>query len=159
MYGLWTPVGAPFYKYPGKKFLRCRCRCGYEADIDFRTLVAGTSSGCRRCRAVTAMNNANTTHGMSGNRHPLYPIWKSMKQRCLNPKNCRYPDYGGRGITVCSEWIQSFPSFYNWCIANGWRQGLHLDRADNNGGYSPDNCHFVTPIQNCHNSRPRRKRP
>lgn len=75
-----------------------------------------------------------------------------MKQRCLNPKCQAYKNYGGRGITVCKEWM-NFEPFLDWCKRNGWKKGLALDREDNEKGYAPDNCRFVTPQVNNNNTR------
>lgn len=77
--------------------------------------------------------------------------WRAMKNRCENPTNARYSDYGGRGISVSEEW-QNFENYYNWCLVR-YKPGLELDRIDNQGNYSPDNCHFATRSQNQRNTR------
>lgn len=82
----------------------------------------------------------------------LYWAWKSMKQRCLNPKCKAYKNYGDRGINICAEWYE-FEPFYNWAISNGYKTGLDLDRIDNDAGYSPNNCHWVTRRDNLNNRR------
>lgn len=79
-----------------------------------------------------------------------------MKERCYNPKNKSYKDYGGRGIKVCYEWLNDSQSFIDWCESNKWVKGLFLDRIDNNGNYSPENCRLVTHMENCLNQRKRR---
>lgn len=73
----------------------------------------------------------------------LHSVWADMKRRCKNPSRENYPHYGGRGITVCPEW-EDFNNFYEWAIANGYSQGLSLDRIDNNGNYEPANCKWST---------------
>jgi hypothetical protein len=83
----------------------------------------------------------SATHGMSG--HYLYYCWNSMIQRCYRPKTKQYKDYGGRGITVCSQWKKSVTAFFSWAIENGYEKGLTLERIDNSLGYAPDNCKFV----------------
>ena len=92
----------------------------------------------------------NYKHGKSA--HPLIKILKAMKQRCINPKNKNYHNYGGRDISVCEEW-KEFVTFYNWAIENGWKKGLQIDRIDNDGNYTSENCRFVTSKENNRNRR------
>ena len=85
-----------------------------------------------------------------GYRHTVvYDTWRHIKGRCNNPKDKAYKNYGGRGIKVCKEWQDNPKAFCDWALANGWQKGLSLDRIDNNKGYSPDNCRWVTrKVQN-----------
>ena len=80
------------------------------------------------------------SHGLS--KHPLMRIWIDILVRCGVYK-CKdekiYARYGGRGITICDEWRDSFQAFYDWCMANGWKTGLQIDRKHNSNGYFPDN--------------------
>jgi len=80
-------------------------------------------------------------------RHPLYPIWLSMKARCFNPKRKDYKYYGGRGITVCDEWLVR-SNFEKWVLENGWQKGLSIDRIDDGGNYCPENCQIITKSDN-----------
>ena len=89
-------------------------------------------------------------HGLC--RHPLNTIWCGMKERCQNPNASNYRWYGGNNITLCDEW-KEFKPFYDWAISNGWREGLSIDRIDGSKGYSPDNCRFVTHVDQCRNRR------
>ncbi len=82
----------------------------------------------------------------------LFWVWSSMKQRCLKKKNSGFVNYGGRGISVCDRWNKSKP-FISWALNSGWKDGLHIDRIDNDSGYSPENCRFVTRKVNNNNRR------
>lgn len=90
-----------------------------------------------------------------GKRHePIYKIWSAMKRRCNSPKDKRYNNYGGRGITICDEWEKNFETFYEWSMKNGYKKGLTIDRIDCNGNYEPSNCRWVTTkVQNRNYSR------
>lgn len=86
----------------------------------------------------------------------IYRVWCSMQQRCYHP-NCKaYRHYGGRGIRVCKKWRGSYLNFRSWAMANGYSDNLQIDRIDNNKGYSPQNCRFVTASQNVVNRRKRK---
>lgn len=92
------------------------------------------------------------THGLT--KEPLYNVLRCMHYRCENENHSQYKDYGGKGITVCPEWsLENVSSFISWVKEHGWKQGLEIDRIDNNKGYSPDNCRFVTRKENCRNRR------
>lgn len=101
------------------------------------------------------MRTKNFKHGYSPhrNQHPLYKLWSAIKNRCLNQNGPAYPDYGGRGIEVCEEWKNDPMAFIRWAKAHGWQPNLVIDRIDNDGDYSPNNCRFATRKINSRNTR------
>jgi len=127
-----------------------RCVCGNEVirSIDAVSSFNTKSCGCKRYEKLI---ERNTKHGLV--THPLFPIWQGIRKRCYDIKNSSYPDYGGRGITVCDEWNFDFLPFYNWAISNEWQQGIEIDRKKNDGNYEPFNCRFVTSKVNANNKR------
>ena len=94
---------------------------------------------------------SNIKHGLKG--HSLYVVWETMKSRCNDKNSPSYHYYGERGIKVCAEWENNFKAFYDFCLENGWVKGLEIDRRNNDKGYCPSNCRFVTHRKNSLNRR------
>jgi hypothetical protein len=139
-----------FQVFPtGKKRLG-QFRCPACNAVVVRILYNGQKQQACGCQQREGVSNANFKHGESG--HPLYSIWSNMRRRCRASNRPSYPRYGGRGIKVCEQW-SDFAAFLQWAIDHGWSLGLCLDRADNNGHYTPDNCRFVTHQVNNQNRR------
>lgn len=83
----------------------------------------------------------------------LIKIYYAMKTRCYNPNHDHYKDYGGRGIKICDEWLNSPWKFYQWALHNGYAKGLSIDRIDHEKGYFPENCRWATQKEQCNNTR------
>ena len=128
----------------------CLCDCGNRTIVNARNLKSGNTSSCG-CYGNEKRLKSIKIHGKSGTR--LHRIWKAMHTRCYNPNFFAYKYYGGRGITICRGWQNDFQAFYDWAMANGYRDDLSIDRIDTNKGYSPDNCRWTTMAEQNKNKR------
>ena len=140
-------------EYAGNERWKCVCDCGGTALVRTNNLTLGNARSCG-CYQKDVASRVSRKHGDSST--PLYKVWCSMRQRCCNPNSKAYRDYGGRGISVCDEWA-GFEPFKEWAMSAGYRQGLTIDRIDNDGNYCPENCRWVgMSVQNA-NKRPYEK--
>jgi len=152
-FGKWTVLERVSNSAGRQAKWHCKCDCGHQAIVLGYTLRYGSSHGCRFCGRKG--RKPGFKHGLYGTK--LYIVWKNMIDRCENRNNIFYKYYGARGIKVCPEWRKDVVAFYNWAISNGYKEGLSIDRIDNNGNYEPWNCRFVTRKTQCRNYRRNRR--
>ena len=136
----------------------CICECGKSVDVLSNSLLTGSTKSCG-CYQRQRAAEAQWKHGEAVRSAPtarLYNIWTNMRVRC----NCNtyrdYADYGGRGITVCQEWNESYDAFKSWALANGYSDDKTLDRRNNDLSYTPENCRWATILQQENNRRSNR---
>lgn len=132
----------------------CKCECGNVIKVNTSDLKSGNTTSCG-CKRKETLRQLRTKHGESNTR--LYNVWSDMKKRCYNTKNVDYKNYGGRGISVCDEWMD-FQNFYDWAIANGYdetapRGQCTIDRINVDGNYEPKNCRWVDRYIQMNNKR------
>lgn len=151
VYGKWKVIGHPFSIGTHKLRVVVECSCGAIVAIDCGSLVNKQSHQCYTC----GRRQGATIHGwlVNGSHERLYDIRHGMLSRCRNKKSAGYKDYGGRGIAVCTEWEESYSAFREWAISSGYRDGLQIDRINNDGNYEPGNCRWVTAKINQRNKR------
>ncbi len=157
VFGMLTFISESGKNERSDKMGRYRCECGKESDSPISRVNNGYIKSCG-CYKKAFIGKKTTTHGLS--KEPLYYIWSSIIDRCENVNNERYNDYGGIGVVMCTEWRRDFKNFYDWCISNGWKKGLQIDKdiiPENLGVlakiYSPEMCSIVTQKENVNHAR------
>lgn len=140
-----------------KRITKICSKCGLRKPVEEfsrnKRVADGYSYWCKLC--VNAGQGCASVRGKNhGERNtPLWRIWKGMRERCHNPKASNYRWYGARGIFVCPEWYDDYTIFRDWAYAHGYEPGMQLDRENNDKGYTPENCRWLTRLENLKNKR------
>lgn len=132
------------------RFIEAVCDCGMVKEYPFNRIASGDTQSCGCLRKEVTSKRART-HGLT--EHPLYDVYKKIISRCYDSNDKAFKNYGGRNIEVWKDWVDDFMNFYNWCIENGWKEGLTIDRTDNDGNYAPHNCKIATYAEQNRNKR------
>lgn len=152
VFNMWTVTSGYLIKKDNKVYLECKCFCGEVKEVIVKNLKSGASKNCG-CLRRNKTSGRNYVHGLRFTRE--WRIWRAMKTRCYNKNSQQFKNYGGRGITVCDEWIDSFQSFYSDMGKSP--EGSSIDRVDTNGNYCKENCKWSTAKEQCRNKTNNRK--
>lgn len=143
----------------------CVCDCGTQRIVFRNSLISGStqSCGCLQKTYVKKLCESRRKYNKPTRGDRLYRVWKGMRERCGNPNHIAYKYYGGRGITICDEWMHDYAAFRDWAMANGYDPSAPygkctLDRIDVNGNYEPSNCRWVSITVQNNNKRNTPKR-
>lgn len=145
-----TLIQKNFNKRGNNLYGKYMCSCGNIKIIRNAHVNSGNTKSCG-CQKKFYHSLATSIHGMTKTR--LYRIWVSMRRRCREVNSPKWKNYGGRGISVCKVWQNSFLPFYKWAIKNGYTDKLQIDRRNNDGNYKPSNCRWTTVKGNANNRR------
>lgn len=158
-FGRWFVIEKDVQK---RDYWICKCDCGTIRSVWQKNLLNKHSQSCgciSKEICSKRMTKLNTKHNLVNTK--LYGVWHSMLQRCYYKRHQGYKNYGGRGIKVCDEWKNNFENFYKWAYKNGYKEELQnygknkwtIDRIDVNKDYAPNNCRWITPLEQGNNKR------
>lgn len=156
-FGRLVVIGRSLESKHGEATWLCQCDCGNTSIVRGSYLRGGNTQSCG-CygHELSVRGERRRTHSGSrdgGKKRRLYRIWIAMKTRCYNHNSKNYKNYGGRGITICAEWLHDFAAFRDWAMSCGYQDDLSIDRINVDGNYCPDNCRWATRKEQRHNRR------
>lgn len=155
-FGRLTVIGVSRKVESGNReryYWRCKCDCGNEKEVRTDCLTSGLVKSCGCLKKDQDKINLTKYHKHKLSHTKLWDTYYGMKSRCYDKTDKRYSDYGGRGIEICPEWLENFENFVSWSLENGFDDNLQIDRIDNDSGYSPQNCRWISIKENCRNRR------
>ena len=132
-------------------YWNCKCDCGNVKQVRTDCLTLGYVQSCGCLKKEQDKINLTKLHRHKLSNTNLWHVYYGILHRCYNKEDTHYNNYGARGITMCDEWKNSFDNFAKWAFTNGYKEGLQIDRVENNGNYEPTNCRWVDIKTNCRN--------
>lgn len=139
--------------------VKAKCCCGREKEYFLGNLKKKNHTTSCGCHKMETAGDAVRTHGLSGKNH-LYGIWNAIKRRCENKNTEDYSRYGALGVRMCDLWLNNYKAFHDWCIANGWKRGMQVDKDIKAKElnipailYSPELCTITTSKENNNNRK------
>ncbi len=154
-FGRLTAEQPIYISWSDRRHWRCRCECGNTVTVRATHLKSGATQSCG-CLQAERTSAAQKKHGETGSIE--YHVWVHIKGRCFNMNDAAFASYGGRGITMCDRWRHSFEAFLS-DMGRRPARSLSIDRINNDGPYSPENCRWATRLQQRHNQRAHRLPP
>jgi hypothetical protein len=155
-YGKLTVVARAGSNQHGQSLWECKCDCG-ETAVKSVVFFNNRGQQCgKSCRLGVHVKHGATTHTSKSKE---YAAWVDMKRRCFNPASPNFHRYGGRGITMCDEWVNEFAAFFAHIGPAPEGKRMSVDRIDNNGNYEPGNVRWATPAEQVKNREPYKMQP
>lgn len=128
------------------RYYLCTCDCGKDKWVNARSLITGKSVSCGCYRNEQLSKKMSKPDSIKKGK--LFIIYCGMRSRCYNMKSNNFHLWGGKGVSICEEWINNYEAFRDWALANGYKEGLSIDRKESDKNYEPSNCRWITQREN-----------